>query len=67
MKTSYTRNLLKKTLSTPAMLKEIGLWLVESAGSKFYKFAKLVCEKCNFFDNKGQPQIDTFAMALKML
>ena len=67
MKTSYTRNLLKKTLSTPAMLKEIGLWLVESAGSKFYKFAKLVCEKCNFFDNKGQPQINTCAMALKTL
>ena len=49
------------------MLKRVGQWLVEKAGSTLSGFATHVCEKCNFMNNSGKPQTGNFINALKQL
>lgn len=64
---SLKRNLIKKTLSTPPMLESIRQWLTEKTGSTLWSFAKFVCEKCDFTNVHGEPQINTCAASLKAL
>ena len=61
------QNLIKKTISSPTMVEKVRLWLSEKAGTTLSSFATFVCDKCNFFDGRGKPQITNCMSALKDL
>ena len=62
-----TQNQIKRTLSQEENIEIVQKIFLENLGASLWKLSKEVCKKFNFFDFKGDPQLSTCRVALKLL